>query len=508
MASYITATPDPLGNPLVGQAVTLAALAAHPLSALVMGVLVPGSNTVFALCRSDATRGLAPSGGADGGPSDATAWLAWGGLGLPWAAMGAHAVLAFCAAILLEDSLALQLRFPSLCGRLFCTRRDATPPASAGNKQEAGADDEDIDVLAERERVEAAYGSGRRVDADEVMMRGVRKTFWVRKAPVNAVNGVTLGLASNECFGHLGVNGAGKTTLLRILSGQELPSAGSVRVHGYELASDLRGLQRAIGVCPQFDCLYGELSALAHIRLFAALKGLAPGATTEAEAARLLDALDLAEFANTPSAALSGGNRRKLSVALALIGDPPVIILDEPSTGMDPSAKRYMWSVIASLSRAHTVILTTHSMEECEAVAQRVGVMVGGKLAALGSLGRIKERFGATYHVDAVCGTADEATSAAQALIAALPGSLLADQHGRQLRLTVPRSSPLEAAADGGGGGLMSIASVFETVEARAGDLGIKAYQVSQASLEDIFLHLAGADAGGVAKQTVGDKRV
>jgi ATP-binding cassette subfamily A (ABC1) protein 3 len=491
VASYVTASPDPMGKPLVGQAITLAGLAAHPLAALIMGVIVPGSNMVYALCRSDSTRDLAFGGGARG----AGAWLSLPAFGLPLAAMAAHAVLAFTVTLLLEDSLAMRLGLRSACGgRLPSVPTSATAPASAaapGEGEGEGEKEEDEDVLAERRRVEAAYGSGRRVDGDEVVMSGVRKTFWVERAPVKAVRGVTLGLGANECFGHLGVNGAGKTTLLRILSGQELPSAGSVRVHGHDLASDLRGLQRSIGVCPQFDCLYGELSALAHLRLFAALKGLRPGPETEAEAARLLDALDLTEHAHKPSAALSGGNRRKLSVALALVGDPPVVILDEPSTGMDPSAKRFMWTVIASLTRAHTVILTTHSMEECEAVAQRVGVMVGGKLAALGSLARLKERFGATYHVDVVCGTAEEAARAAQALVGALPGSVVAEEHGRQLRLAVPRA----AGGGGGGGGSLSIASVFETVEALAGGLGVRAYQVSQASLEDIFLQLAGGDA-------------
>lgn len=168
---------------------------------------------------------------------------------------------------------------------------------------------------------------------------------------------------------------------------------------------------------------------------------------------------------------------------------------------MDPSAKKRMWQLIASLRREHTIILTTHSMEECEAVAQRVGVMVRGRLAAVGSLGRLRERFGAAFQIDAVCRTADDATRAGLVLCEALPGSVIAEQHGRQLRVSVPRVPggptavpPSAAAAAAGNSGSRpnrSVADIFEAVEARSAALHMLVYQVSQASLEEIFLRLA-----------------
>lgn len=178
-----------------------------------------------------------------------------------------------------------------------------------------------------------------------------------------------------------------------------------------------------------------------------------------------------------------------MSVALALVGDPKVLVLDEPSTGMDPASKRFIWAVIQQLRRDHTVILTTHSMEECEAVAQRVGIMVGGCMAALGPLQHLKTRFGQHYHIDAVCSRPEDVACLSTSLAAALPGTELIEQHGLQVRFRVPLRS------NNSSGGASSLSQILDVLHTNTQELGIRAYQASQATLEQIFLDLAAENA-------------
>ncbi|GMP86820.1 hypothetical protein CsSME_00039457 [Camellia sinensis var. sinensis] len=151
-----------------------------------------------------------------------------------------------------------------------------------------------------------------------------------------------------------------------------------------------------IGYCPQFDALLEFLTVREHLELYARIKGV-PDYKLEDVVMEKIVEFDLLKHANKPSFSLSGGNKRKLSVAIAMIGDPPIVILDEPSTGMDPIAKRFMWEVISRLStrRGKTaVILTTHSMNEAQALCTRIGIMVGGQLRCIGSPQHLKTRFG------------------------------------------------------------------------------------------------------------------
>jgi ATP-binding cassette subfamily A (ABC1) protein 3 len=226
-----------------------------------------------------------------------------------------------------------------------------------------------------------------------------------------AVADLSFGVPAGECFGFLGINGAGKTSTLKILTGDEGPTAGTVLVGGHNAATEPHAVRHLLGYCPQFDALLELLTVREHLELYSGLKGIPPAAVPAAVDAKLAQ-LDLLQYANKLAGTLSGGNKRKLSVAIALIGAPRVVVLDEPSTGMDPVARRFMWDVI---SRAVTgrkecsLLLTTHSMEEVEALCGRVGIMVGGRLRCLGSAQHLKSRFGSGY----VCTLQLEAASPA-----------------------------------------------------------------------------------------------
>ncbi|KAI9080732.1 hypothetical protein K1719_037245 [Acacia pycnantha] len=253
--------------------------------------------------------------------------------------------------------------------------------------------DEDVDVKTERNRV--LSGS---LDNSIIYLRNLRKVYYQGKLHQQkvAVDSLTFAVQEGECFGFLGTNGAGKTTTLSMLCGEESPSDGTAFIFGKDICSHPKVARRHIGYCPQFDALLEYLTVQEHLELYARIKGV-PSCITDEVVLEKLEEFDLLKHANKPSFSLSGGNKRKLSVAIAMIGNPPIVILDEPSTGMDPIAKRFMWDVISRIStrRGKTaVILTTHSMNEAQALCTRIGIMVGGRLRCIGSPQHLKTRFG------------------------------------------------------------------------------------------------------------------
>ncbi|CAL1377626.1 unnamed protein product [Linum trigynum] len=252
--------------------------------------------------------------------------------------------------------------------------------------------EEDIDVKTERERV--LSGS---IDNAIINLCNLRKVYPGGKDGTKvAVHSLAFSVNAGECFGFLGTNGAGKTTTLSMLSGEESPTDGTAFVFGKDIRSNPKAVRSHIGYCPQFDALLELLTVREHLELYARIKGVTGYKMDDVVMEKLVE-FDLLKHADKPSFTLSGGNKRKLSVAIAMIGDPPIVFLDEPSTGMDPIAKRFMWEVISRLStrRGKTaVILTTHSMNEAQALCTRIGIMVGGHLRCIGTPQHLKTRFG------------------------------------------------------------------------------------------------------------------
>ncbi|KXZ53111.1 hypothetical protein GPECTOR_7g1001 [Gonium pectorale] len=279
------------------------------------------------------------------------------------------------------------------------------PPAGAPADLEAGGveaggeegptddEDDDVDVAAER----VAVQEGRR-EGSQVLLAGVRKVYWPRGPfgpPLVAVRGLWLGVPAGECFGLLGVNGAGKTTTFRVLTGEVLPDAGDAAVGGHSVRTHLAAARRQLGYCPQFEALPGAMTGREVAAMYARLRGV-PEPCVGPLVSRLLTRLGLGAAADTACGGYSGGMRRKLGVAVALVGDPRVTALDEPSTGMDPGARRGLWSCLRSevLGAGRSVLLTSHSMEECEALCGRLTIMAAGRLRCLGSPQHLKGRFG------------------------------------------------------------------------------------------------------------------
>ncbi|TMW69302.1 hypothetical protein Poli38472_001458 [Pythium oligandrum] len=277
-------------------------------------------------------------------------------------------------------------------------RADEEKKATKQLVQES-AEEEDDDVVAERHRVESEEVLASNT---ALLMRQLRLRYADGRV---ALNDLSLAIPRGECFGYLGVNGAGKSTTIKVLTRQIAATRGVVAVAGRELSAKGESKNKEatlIGYCPQFDALHDLLTVEEQLRLYASLKGI-PSDLIAHEIDDKITQLGLGEYRHKLTRGLSGGNKRKVSTAIALLGSPPIVILDEPSTGMDPSSRRRMWNVIAATcagTQRTSVLLTTHSMEECEALCSRVGILVQGQLKCLGSVEHLRQKFGRGFTVD------------------------------------------------------------------------------------------------------------
>jgi ATP-binding cassette subfamily A (ABC1) protein 3 len=226
-----------------------------------------------------------------------------------------------------------------------------------------------------------------------------------------AVQDISFLVKRRECFALLGVNGAGKTTTFKILTGEFSPSGGSVHINGLSIMNEIPEIRNCIGYCPQFDSVTDLLTGKEHLELYARIKGIPKRLIPDIVAAKIRE-MDLTAFQHVRAGNYSGGNKRKLSVAIACIGNPPVVFLDEPSAGLDPEARRKMWKVISQIKSMKTsLIFTTHYIEEAEILCDRIGIMVAGRFKCIGSSWHIKEKFGEGYEfvLKTVAATPEEA---------------------------------------------------------------------------------------------------
>eukprot|EP00735_Rhodelphis_limneticus_P009812 TRINITY_DN2875_c1_g1::TRINITY_DN2875_c1_g1_i2::g.6040::m.6040 TRINITY_DN2875_c1_g1::TRINITY_DN2875_c1_g1_i2::g.6040 ORF type:complete len:991 (-),score=211.47,sp/Q8LPK0/AB8A_ARATH/42.77/0.0,ABC_tran/PF00005.22/1.5e-26,ABC2_membrane_3/PF12698.2/2.6e-14,AAA_21/PF13304.1/0.15,AAA_21/PF13304.1/1.5e-10,ABC2_membrane_4/PF12730.2/7.4e+02,ABC2_membrane_4/PF12730.2/0.00054,SMC_N/PF02463.14/0.0059,IstB_IS21/PF01695.12/14,IstB_IS21/PF01695.12/20,SRP54/PF00448.17/0.33,AAA_23/PF13476.1/8.1e+03,AAA_23/PF1347 len=250
------------------------------------------------------------------------------------------------------------------------------------------------DVMHERDR---AY----REDAPDnsaILCRSLRKVYPPRAGGKKhvAVKNLSMSIGKTECFGLLGPNGAGKTTTITMLCGFQAPTSGQAIIAGLDVAEDMDLIHSNIGVCPQHDLLWGTLTPREHLLFYARLKGLR-GQELEDSVRDALKSVNLLGVQNKQVGQFSGGMKRRLSVAIAIIGRPAVVFLDEPSTGLDPASRRSLWQAITASKKDSAIILTTHSMEEAEALCDRLGIFVDGGLQCVGSPKELTRRFGGYF---------------------------------------------------------------------------------------------------------------
>ena len=224
-----------------------------------------------------------------------------------------------------------------------------------------------------------------------------------------AVDALNLSVFEGELFALLGVNGAGKTTTIKMLAGLTLPTSGDARLLGDSIRQDPQRAKAHNGISPQETAVAPNLSVVENLALMARIYG-ANAAEAREKAIRMMETLGLTQTATAKAKTLSGGMQRRLSIGMALISEPKILFLDEPTLGLDVIARRELWAVVRKLKGNVTIILTTHYLEEVEALSDRVGIMANGNLVAVGTVDELVRQTGAKSFEDAFIALATETT--------------------------------------------------------------------------------------------------
>jgi ATP-binding cassette subfamily A (ABC1) protein 3 len=342
----------------------------------------------------------------------------------------------------------------------------------------------DPDVVQEEARVLNA-----RPNDNMVAVKKLLKLFGYQGNAKCAVDTVTFGIKRGECFGLLGPNGAGKTTTCKCILKQEEPDDGEISFDYTNLPKnstrDDQFIQSRLGVCAQTDTLWEHLSAQEHMEYYLSMRlaGTYNPQDWQKYVEETICKVQLDEAGNRPAGGFSGGMKRKLAVCLAMYTGAQTVLLDEPSTGMDPFARRALWGVILqALSEDRAVLLTTHSMEEADAVCARIAIMTGGIMRCIGSSQHLKNRFGSGYVVSlSIEPEADGVEVDRKVLEFFGKDAEMTEAIGTQRKYSV--------------GVLPSLASTFAAIETRRKEWQVVHYSVAQtSSLEQIFLNFAGGE--------------
>lgn len=215
-----------------------------------------------------------------------------------------------------------------------------------------------------------------------------------------AVDGLELSIPQGELFSLLGINGAGKTTTIKMLSCLVRPDGGEAYLLGHSIGAKAAAVTAVIGISPQETAVAPNLTVKENLELMCGVRGFSKSKAAE-KVASLLQEFSLEEVQNKRASKLSGGWQRRLSIAMALIGEPKILFLDEPTLGLDVIARSELWDTIRALKGKITIVLTTHYMEEAEALSDRIGIMKSGRLIALGTAEELKQQAGAQRFEDA-----------------------------------------------------------------------------------------------------------
>jgi ABC-2 type transport system ATP-binding protein len=300
-----------------------------------------------------------------------------------------------------------------------------------------------------------------------VRCRNLKKTY---DGKVEAVRGLDLAIEVGECFGLLGPNGAGKTTTIEILEGLLEPTAGEVEILGKHWGKDSRELRELLGISLQETRLSEKLSVRETLKLFASFYRY------PRPVGNVMKDMELTEKADSWVGRLSGGQKQRLAVATALVGNPKILFLDEPTTGLDPQSRRQLWDIIRDVqSKGGTVLLTTHYMDEAERLCDRIAIIDYGKVIAEGTPKDLIERVGGHHMIEFII--SDHGGSTPQDVWTALPG--VHAVHGDDGRVVLSVHEPHE-----------TIPALLAAVQGQG--LRLEHLTTRQASLEDVFVHLTG----------------
>jgi len=331
----------------------------------------------------------------------------------------------------------------------------------------------------ENVKIERSDILNNRRENSTIILKGMRMVYGTgcSTPAIVAVNDLWFSVAEGKIFGLLGANGAGKTTTMSLLTGGDVPSSGSASILGLDILEDQAKLRRNFGFCSQSNTVFDLLTGRQTLEFYAKIKGIRaehiPGMVK-----LMIETLQLKKFADQKVETYSGGNKRKLCVAIALIGGPRVVFLDEPSAGVDPVARRWIWKFIQDKMKGRAVILTTHAIDEAEILCDRIGIMVRGQLRCIGTPEELKSKYVQGYILE--CHLSED-KDGEESLVAikqhvenSFPGSEIFEEHSSLIKFKIPPGT--------------SFGNMFKVIESEKDNLGILQYALSETSLEEVFL--------------------
>ncbi|NXL33768.1 ABCA3 protein, partial [Glaucidium brasilianum] len=312
-----------------------------------------------------------------------------------------------------------------------------------------------------------------------IKIKHLSKVFKVGNKMKEAVKDLTVNMYEGQITVLLGHNGAGKTTTLSMLTGLHSPTSGQAYINGYEISQDMVLIRRSLGLCPQHDVLFDNMTVEEHLHFYAGLKGYPPSKCPE-EINHILRILNLEDKRHSLTKALSGGMKRKLSIGIALIGDSKasVVMLDEPTSGMDPASRRATWDLLQQQRSNRTILLTTHFMDEADLLGDRIAIMAKGELQCCGSSLFLKRKYGAGYHMVMVKEPYCNLGEISRLICHYVPNATMESNAGAELSFILPKESTHRFEA------------LFTELEQKREELGIASYGASVTTMEEVFLRV------------------
>lgn len=272
-----------------------------------------------------------------------------------------------------------------------------------------------------------------------------------------------------------------------MITGVVTPTSGTVTVDGHDIQKDTKEARKSISLCPQYDVLYPELTVYEHLKMYAKIKGVSND-EIDREVNEVIDQVHLLMAKDRVAEALSGGMKRKLSLGIAMVGGTQTLILDEPTSGMDPDARRAVWDLLLSLRRKKTILLTTHYMEEADAVADKIAIMSAGEVKCFGSAIFLKRLFGSGYQLRIAKGMGFDFDRLDQIIRRHFPRSLLLSEVETEVMYSLENISP------DGGHDNSHFPAFFKDVD--VSDIGIASCGLSMTTMEEVFLKVGRLDEG------------
>ncbi|XP_051851188.1 ATP-binding cassette sub-family A member 9-like [Antechinus flavipes] len=366
--------------------------------------------------------------------------------------------------------------------RIFPSSIDAGP-----NPEEPEGEDEDIQK--ERERTANALTVSN-LDEKPIIIasslrmeyEGKKKSCFAKKKKKLATRNISFCVKKGEVLGLLGHNGAGKSTAIRMITGDISPTAGKVvlKRSGTSMSEEGNDMLQFLGYCAQENSLWQNITVREHLELYAAVKGMAKE-DAFIMISRLADALTLQKYMKSPVKQLPAGIKRKLCFALSILGNPAIVLLDEPSTGMDPEGQQQIWQAIRATfkNKENGAILTTHYMSEAEAVCDRVAIMVSGQLRCIGSIQYLKSKFGKNYLLEIKVKEPEQIRPLHAEILKLFPRAAQQERYSSLMAYKLPMED------------VQPLSQAFSKLEAVKCTFDLEEYSLSQSTLEQVFLELS-----------------